>query len=30
MWQQALPWFFALFHHAFRPGNRRACEVLMA
>ena len=30
MWQQEFTWFFALFHHAFRQGNRRAFEVLMA
>jgi hypothetical protein len=30
MWQQELTWFFALFHHEFRQGNRIAFEVLMA
>lgn len=30
MWQQELTWFFALFHHEFRQGNRVAFEVLMA
>ena len=30
MWQQEFTWFFALFHHEFRQGNRIAFEVLMA
>jgi hypothetical protein len=30
MWQQEFTWFFALFHHEFRQGNRMAFEVLMA
>jgi hypothetical protein len=30
MWQQEFTWFFALFHHEFRRGNRIAFEVLMA
>jgi hypothetical protein len=30
MWQQEFTWFFALFHHEFRQGNRTAFEVLMA
>jgi Transposase DDE domain len=30
MWQQEFTWFFALFHHEFRPGKRMAFEVLMA
>jgi hypothetical protein len=30
MWQQEFTGFFALLHHAFRQGNRRAFEVLMA
>jgi len=30
MWQHELTWFFALFHHEFRQGNRIAFEVLMA
>ena len=29
MWQQEFTWFFALFHHEFRQGNRIAFEVLM-
>lgn len=30
MWQREFTWFFALFHHEFRQGNRMAFEVLMA
>jgi hypothetical protein len=30
MWQQEFTWFFVLFHHEFRQGNRSAFEVLMA
>jgi len=30
MWQREFTWFFALFHHEFRRGNRIAFEVLMA
>jgi hypothetical protein len=30
MWQLEFTWFFALFHHEFRQGNRTAFEVLMA
>jgi len=30
MWQQEFTWFFALFHHEFRQGNRIAFEVLLA
>jgi hypothetical protein len=30
MWQQEFTWFFALFHHEFRRGNRIAFEMLMA
>jgi len=30
MWQQEFTWFFVLFHHEFRQGNRIAFEVLMA
>jgi hypothetical protein len=26
MWQQEFTWFFALFHHEFRQGNRIAFE----
>lgn len=29
MWQKEFTWFFALFHHEFRQGNRIAFEVLM-
>ena len=30
MGQQEFSWFFALFHHEFRRGNRIAFESLMA
>jgi hypothetical protein len=30
MWQQEFTWFFALFPHELRQGNRSALEVLMA
>ena len=26
MWQQEFTWFFALFHHEFRQGNRMAFD----